>query len=322
MKQFVVLFLFLSLSIQAQFQISGVVKDVTTTIPLPFASISSSLGANTIADADGKFILQSNQFLTEITVSYIGYSPKKISIEPNKTYYQILIFPTSSELNEVIVTNKNPANSIIRNVIKFERSNNPEKKLKSFQFKAYNKLIVTANPDSIDGRIDSVFIEKNNKKQLSKIDSSDFKFKKIISKQHLFQTEKISKFQYNENGLKETVLATKMAGFKQPIYEVLAFNLQSFSIYDKQYELFETRYISPISKEGLSNYNYKILDTVSIEERNTLMIYFKNKKRKNAAGLEGVLYIDQNNYAVAKAIMRIKGVLDITGTHELTYMSK
>ena len=322
MKQLVVLFLFLSLSIQAQFQINGVVKDASTKNPLPFANISSALGANTISDADGKFNIQSTQFLSEITVSYIGYSPKKIAIETNKSFYQILIAQTSNDLKEVVISNKNPANSIIRNVIKFERSNNPQKKLNSFQFKAYNKLIVTANPDSINGRIDSVYIEKNNKKQLSNIDSSDFKFKKIISKQHLFQTEKISQFQFNENGLKETVLATKMAGFKQPIYEILAFNLQSFSIYDNQYELFETRYASPISKGGLSNYNYKILDTVSIDNRNTLMIYFKNKKRKNAAGLEGVLYIDQNNYAVAKAIMRIKGVLDVTGTHEFTYISK
>jgi hypothetical protein len=77
MKQLVVLFLFLSLSIQAQFQINGIVKDASTSIPLPFANISWPLGANTISDADGKFALQSTQFLSEITVSYIGYSPKK-----------------------------------------------------------------------------------------------------------------------------------------------------------------------------------------------------------------------------------------------------
>jgi hypothetical protein len=307
---------------QGQFQISGIVRDASTTNPLPFATISSPLGMNTISDADGKFILQSNQLLSEITVSYIGYSTKKIAIESNKSYCHVFISQRANDLNEIIISNINPANSIIRNVIKYERSNNPQKKLNTFKFIAYNKLIVTANPDSINGKIDSIYIEKNNKKLLTNIDSSDFKFKKIISKQHLFLTEKISKFQFNENGLKETVLATKMAGFKQPIYEILAFNLQSFSIYDKQYELFETHYVSPISKGGLSNYNYKILDTVSIEGRNTLMIYFKNKKRIHAAGLEGVLYIDQNNYAVAKAIMRIKGVLEIKGTHNFTYISK
>ena len=50
------------------------------------------------------------------------------------------------------------------------------------------------------------------------------------------------------------------------------------------------------------------------------MIYFKNKKKRRASGLEGVLYIDQNNFAVAKAVMRIKGVLDISGIHDFKYI--
>jgi hypothetical protein len=32
-------------------------------------------------------------------------------------------------------------------------------KAKTFEFKSYNKIIVSANPDSIKGAIDSVFIE-------------------------------------------------------------------------------------------------------------------------------------------------------------------
>jgi hypothetical protein len=318
MKQLTVLFLFLTLTLQAQFQINGIVTDASTNVPLAFATVSSSLGANTISDVDGKFTLLSNQLLSEISISYIGFSPKKISIIPEKKFYTITLEPKLDILKEVIVVHANPTLAVIRKVIALKDSNNPQIILKSFRFKSYNKLIVTANPDSINGRIDSVFIEKENAKKLVNIDSSNYKFKKIINKQHLFQTEKISQFQFNETGLKETVLATKMAGFKQPIYEILAFNLQSFSIYDKEYELFETNYSSPISRLGLSNYNYKILDTVSIQDRPTLMVYFKNKKK--ASGLEGVLYIDQQNYAIAKAIMRIKGVLDITGTHEFKYL--
>jgi hypothetical protein len=49
------------------------------------------------------------------------------------------------------------------------------------------------------------------------------------------------------------------------------------------------------------------------------MIYFKKKKKSRASGLEGVLYIDKNNFAVSKA-MRIKGVLDISDTHEFEYI--
>ena len=159
----------------------------------------------------------------------------------------------------MVVPNENPALAIIRQVIENKNNNNPQKKLSSFEFKSYNKLIVTANPDSIDGRIDSVFVEKSIGKQFSKIDSSDYKFKEIISKQHLFQTEKVSQYQFSNTKLKETILGTKMAGFKQPIYEIIAFNLQSFSIYDSSYELFETKYNSPIANDALKDYNYKLL---------------------------------------------------------------
>jgi hypothetical protein len=55
--------------------------------------------------------------------------------------------------------------------------------------------------------------------------------------------------------------------------------------------------------------NYKLLDTIAINGRMSYMIYFKNKKKSRASGLEGVLYIDKNNFAVSKAIMRIKEFL-------------
>ncbi|HLF51702.1 DUF5686 and carboxypeptidase-like regulatory domain-containing protein [Flavobacterium sp.] len=321
MKRFTLLFFFFTLVTQAQFQINGIVKDASTNEPLPFATISTPSGNNTISDVDGKFSLQSKETISNLTVSYVGFSSKNMTVEPTKNFYLVSLSPKPDNLNEVVIRNENPALVIIKKVIQNKNNNNPQKKLKSFQFKAYNKLIVTANPDSINGRIDSVFIKKRNRSQL-KIDSTDYRFKKIISKQHLFQTEKVSQFQFNESGLKETILGTKMAGFKKPVYEILAFSLQSFSIYDPRYELFETKYNSPIADDALSYYNYKLLDTVSIEGRNTLMIYFKNKKKKNEAGLEGILYIDQNNFAIAKAVSRIKGVLDITGIHEFTYFPK
>jgi hypothetical protein len=67
------------------------------------------------------------------------------------------------------------------------------------------------------------------------------------------------------------------------------------------------------------DYNYKLLDTIAINGRMSYMIYFKIK-RKVSFRTGSVLYIDKNNFAVSKAIMRIKGVLDISGTHEFEYI--
>ena len=314
--------LLFSLVGQAQFQYNGIVKDNATQKPLPFATIITNLGNYSISDVDGKFSITAKQPLTSFTASYIGYSRAEIILANNTKFYPVCLVPASNDLNEVAVSGENPGLTIIRKVIQNKDFNTPQKKLKNFEFKAYNKLIITANPDSIDGRIDSIFVQKAMKKKLVEVDSSDYEFKKIISKQHLFQTERVSQFQCNEKGLKETILGTRMAGFKQPIYEILSFNMQSFSIYDNQYELFETKYSSPISANSFEEYRFKLLDSTFIQGRKTYMIYFKNKRKSRAAGLEGVLYIDPTNFAVAKAVMRIKGVLDISGTHEFNFVAE
>lgn len=319
MRLFCFLTLFFTLSIQAQFQISGIVTD-SNNKPLPFATITTSDNSNTITDVDGKFIFKTIAELGTFTVSYIGFQTKIIALLENKKFYTVSLSQKTDDLKEVIVSNENPALTIIKKVIANKNNNNPQKKLSSFEYKTYNKLIVTANPDSIDGRIDSSAVYKDFNKKKINIDSSDYKFKEIISRQHLFQTEKVSQYQFGNNKLKETVLGTKIAGFKNPIYEVIAFNLQSISIYDNKYELFETKYENPISNTAPATYNYKLLDTVNIKGRETFMIYFKNKHKRKTSGLEGVLYIDSQNFAVAKAVMRIKGVLDISGIHEFDYV--
>lgn len=321
-KRLVLLCFFISLATQAQIHIRGVVKDAANKKPLPFASIATNTGIFTIADVDGKFTITSPQPIGSFMVSYIGFVKVEIMVTDQR-FYNISLAAQSDALSEVLVSNDNAGLNLIRRTIRDKDKNNPQKKLSSFEFKAYNKLIITANPDSIDGRIDSIFSKKGwRKKRLVKIDSSDYKFKKVIREQHLFQTEKVSQYQFAKGALKENVLATKMSGFKQPIYEILAFNLQSFSIYDDRYELFETRYNSPISGDSFSDYHFKLIDSTLIQNRKVLMVYFKNKEKRKAAGLEGVLYIDAQHFAIAKAIMRIRGVLDISGTHEFEYLPK
>jgi len=320
MKHFILLFFLFTLSIQAQFQANGIVKDASTQKTLPFATIVLNDGTNAISDVDGKFSVTSNSKIESLTISYIGYIKETIKIEKNQSFYKIALTPKINPLNEVLIANVNPALAIIKKTIENKAQNNPQKRLKTFEYKSYNKLIVTANPDSINGSIDSVFVSNSFETHLKKLDSTDYKFKQLIKKQHLFQTEKVSKFQFDGKRLKETILGTKMAGFKQPVYEILTFNLQSYSIYDSKYELFETKYNSPIADNALNDYNFKLLDTVAVNGRNAYMIHFKNKKKKKAAGLEGILYIDEINYAVAKAIIRIKGILDISSVHEFEFI--
>lgn len=207
------------------------------------------------------------------------------------------------------------ADSIIKKVILNKSKNNPQ----NFEFTAYNKLIITANPDSIEGRIDSVFISKRKKKILSKVDSSDYYFKKIISKQHLYQTEKIAKYKSVNNIGKETILATKMAGFKEPIFEYFSLQLQPFSVYDNKYSLVEKEYTSPISNNGLAKYRYTFLGTATLEDRKVYKISFQAKRATKTDQLEGMLYIDAEKFSIAKTELKVLGLFKIESDHLFGY---
>ena len=65
-------------------------------------------------------------------------------------------------------------------------------------------------------------------------------------------------------------------------------------------------------------YNYKLIDTVKIDGRSAYRIYFEPKKL-NTNRLRGLLYIDTQNYAIAKAYFRIYGVVNINATYTFDY---
>ncbi len=307
---------FLTLSIQAQTAITVRIKDAGNNSPLPFATIESN-GKSFIADVDGVLVLEKPG--KTIAATYTGYSAKKISPEKGLQFYTIKLDPHTEQLKEVVINVVNPANEIIARAIRRKPVNDPQQKLESFKYKTYDRLIVTANPDSISGKLDSIFTYEKTGRRFEKIDSAGFKFKKIIDRQHLYQTEKVSEFKFNKKqGLKEDVLATRMAGFKKPLYEFIGLKLQSYSVYSNKIDLFETKYAGPLAYDALQYYNYRILDTVTIDNRSIYMIYFipkRNSKKK----LKGLLYIDQNNYGLAKAVLRVRNMLDITSTHYFTY---
>ncbi|TRW26629.1 carboxypeptidase-like regulatory domain-containing protein [Flavobacterium zepuense] len=310
------LFLLITISMGAQTAITVTVKDAQNNTGLPFATVTSQ-GRNYITDVDGKLVLEEPSAI--ITASYTSYTSQNIEITPTRRFYTIKLVAHSEVLKELVIEGANPANEIMGRAIRRKVINDPQRKLSSFTYKTYDRLIVTADPDSISSKLDSVFVYEKIGKRFAKVDSTGFKFKKLIDRRHLYQTEKISEYKFNRGqGLKQEVLATRMAGFKQPLYEFIGLKLQSYSVYTDKIDLLETKYAGPMANDALSEYNYKILDTVSINKRQAYMIYFVPKHRGKKK-LSGILYIDTYNYGVAKAVFRVRNVLDITSTHFFTY---
>lgn len=304
--------------------ITGIVRNQDTGAPLPFANILADNGKGAITDADGKFEIDNrNGEVHSLTFSYIGYLKKTVNISPEKTFYTTDLAEKPEKLREVVVTGgQNPALDIIRKTMEKRPDNDPENTLNSFKFHTYNKLVVTANPDSINGTVDSLYKKHNGKKEFVKLDSTNYELKKQLSRSHLYISEKVSEYTYNrQKGRRETILATKMAGFKEPVYELIALQMQSFSFYQNNYTIFGTNYPNPIGNRGPGTYHYRILDTVPNErnQRPAYMIYYYPRENGKTAGMEGVLYIDTQSYALQKAVAQLKAVIDISASQTFEY---
>ncbi|RVU89863.1 DUF5686 family protein [Flavobacterium columnare] len=189
----------------------------------------------------------------------------------------------------------------------------------NYKLTSYNNLIITANPKSSYGYIDTLYKFKRGNKIIKEIDSSDYRFKKIISKQHLYQAEKISVITKKDHNIKEEIIATRMAGFKEPIAEYFTLQLQPFNLHHSKLEIAEKEYINPISEKGLKKYVYTITRYTSEQNRKLIEITFSPKKQNDLNLIQGKLYIDSENFNIAKADYYTLGKIECHSIHHYTY---
>jgi hypothetical protein len=320
-KTFLLYLMFVSLAVSGQdiFYVSGKVTDSKTKEPLAFVNIvinNSQYGGTT--DIDGKFRLHSAQPVRKLQLSYVGYTPITFLVGNKTENLSIQLTRTEIELSEVdILPGINPAHRIIRNAIENRDQNDPEK-LGSFSYTSYDKTIFTAEADTSVKRESrdtltkkdhqpSVKFEVNISDSLKndsvKIDSMDYAIKDFLNRQYLFLMENVTKRKFlapdkNYN----QVIATRMSGFKDPIFVFLTTQIQSFSFYKPFITIFQNTYVNPISSGSLTKYFFKIEDTLYTVKDTVFIISFRPRKNTNFDGLKGVISISTNKWAIQNVI--------------------
>ncbi|HZX62741.1 MAG TPA: DUF5686 family protein, partial [Bacteroidales bacterium] len=304
---------------QDTYYISGKVTDSKTKEPLAFVNIvinNSQYGGTT--DIDGKFRLHSARPVQKLQLSYVGYLPLTYSVGNKTENLSIQLTRTEIELKEVdILPGINPAHRIIRNAIENRDQNDPEK-LSSFSYTSYDKTIFTAESDtSINKEFKDTLTKKDQqqmmtlavnasdtlKKDSAKMDSADKAIKKFLSMQYLFLMENVTKRKFLAPGKNyNQVIATRMSGFKDPIFVFLTTQIQSFSFYKPYITIFQSTYVNPISSGSLSKYFFKIEDTLYSAKDTVFVISFRPRKGTNFDGLKGVISINTNKWAIQNVI--------------------
>lgn len=292
----------------AQNKIVGFVNDALTNKPLPFATILINNSISVITDAEGKFEITLTNETKEVQVSYAGFESQSVSLTPQTGFYQVGLKPTN-ELNEVVVFGEDlRARRIMQRVFEARNENNPLKKLYAYSYKAYEKILVTADIDTVQMLQEQNQYKLADTTDLSAADSLDINLLKQLEKSHLYLSEKISELHFNKgNGLTEVVKAHRMGGFSEPVYEVWAVDLQTKSWYSERITLLGTDFSNPVSASGLNRYNFKLKDTLTASGRETYVIDFFPKNYDRPGNLKGTLYIDTQSFGIQRAIIEAAG---------------
>lgn len=301
------LFLVPLLSIGQNRQINGKVVNSNTQEALPYANVYTKHSLTpSLTNIDGSFSLRIADSTKQLIVSYLGFENKKVSINPKKEL-RIALQPKRESLQDLVLRpTKKLAEKIIQKAINRKPENNIRQKFDTYSYQNYSKTIIDDQENALQLRVDTTNAEVQT----------------IFNQGRSYLSEQVSKYVFSEKkGLKKTINATRTAGFKKPVYEMLSLKIQSESWYEKDYTVFGTDYAGPLTKRSFKNYSYKILDTTQTK-RPAYLVYFQPKRQKAVAGLEGVLYIDTLSYGLQKAVGQLIGEVDIKAQQDFKYYSK
>ena len=285
-----------------QQSISGKIVDSKTKEPLAFVSISIDGSVNgTTTNIEGIFKIKSQNDISFISLSYVGYNPLKFFIADTTEVF-IKMERKDYEFNEIkILAKENPAHRIIKLTSKNRENNNPDK-ISSYKCNTYNKTHYDFVSNILPNK-DSILI-----------DSISLKLRAFSEKSHLIMMESVTERSYLfPNNINENVIATKVSGFKHPNFATLATDLQPFSFYNDYFKILGKDYLNPITSGSTTKYFFNLEDTLYQGLDSVFIISFRPFLGKNFEGLQGVLYINTNGYAIQNVIAypHDKGLIDV-----------
>ena len=309
-KRLVTVLLFLmTITFFGQTKAQGVITDVDNN-PLPFCNVlfKGSI-TGTTSDENGKFYLESDKIWKELEISFVGFTKLTHKLEKKVTYnLRLTLLEESESLDEVLIISgkqpkkNNPAIDILRKIWKKKRQNSLTK-FKQYQFKKYQKVEFDLN--TIDEKLKKSRVFKGLEFVFENVDTSSITGKTYLP---VFLNETVSKV-YGDNILqkkKEVLIADQTSGFNsnEQITSYIDDLYSDYNIYDNHLKFFDKSFSSPLSKTGISNYNYVLVDSSFIDSKWCYNIVYY-PRRKNELTFKGDFWVNDTTFAVKEINMQV-----------------
>ncbi|HCA10062.1 hypothetical protein [Chryseobacterium sp.] len=276
------------------------VKNSGDQSPISNATVSCNSKIIGRTDALGMSVFTTKCKKVEISAS--GFQSDDIVVDKVMEVFLAKTDPNVKNIQAIVLENKSDprALEILRKVNENYQQNSP-KSLDSYSFKSYEKISLDFDEDSINAynayitnRIDSLKkLPQRSMKAAERKDSLEsVNLMKLVGGSKMFLWERASQNLYSKKyGEKINILDNKVAGLKEPIYELMAFRSNRNQIPKE------------VREENRNLYRFFLTDSIEIEGRENYVIRFRQVDYKQSAKqtkYNGYLYVDKATYALKK----------------------
>lgn len=210
--------------------------------------------------------------------------------------------PKTQSIEAVVINDKSDplALAILQKVNDNYKNNSPQS-LDSYSFKSYEKISLDIDEDSIkhyqnylEKRLDSLKAlpaqEISDTKKKDSIESVNVN--KLMAQSKLFLWERVSEYLFSSKyGEKINILDNRVAGLKEPLYEMMTLRSN------------RNRVPREIREENRTLYRFFLTDSIDVDGRKNFVIRFRqvsNKQPENKRKYNGYLYVDAQTFGLKK----------------------
>ena len=286
--------------------LKGIVIDKALNEPVAFATIyfpKSNIG--TVADEQGYFELHFEKVPNDtLRIQAIGYKTFNYlwSKKPIDSFANFVIEQSNTMLKEVVVKAGESASILFMKEVFKHKNKNDISTNSNYTYELYNKLeadvtgITKAQFEKIPFTKPFSFIYNN-------LDST--------SEQEAFLPvyliEALSDYYCSNNpkGQREIIKASLQRGIEnESIAQFLGSMYQNINCYDNFINVFNKKFVSPLSSAGLLFYKYRITDTQYVKGFPVIQVQFK-PKRKGENCFYGSCWIVDSNYSLQRITLNV-----------------
>ncbi|WP_299825667.1 DUF5686 and carboxypeptidase-like regulatory domain-containing protein [uncultured Pontibacter sp.] len=311
--------------------IKGTVRDENTKEALIGVSVfipGTTTGTST--DYEGNYQIRTNQIVSKIQFTYLGYRPAILPVNPGQEQtLDVKLQADAKQLSEVVVVGKkrkvkysnknNPAVDLIREIVANKEKNRPEQ-YDYVQYEQYEKmqLSLVNKPEKLKKNI---FLRKYDF-ITDNIDTTVIEGKAILP---FFMQEEITEhyFRKNPNSNKKIVKAEKKVDFGEFIdnkgfMSYMQHMYQDIDIYDNNITIVTNQFLSPIADMAPTFYKFYLKDTVTTDTGQQLAELHFEPRNPAAFMFTGKLFVTlDGTYAVQRADMWVSKNVSINWVRDL-----